>query len=323
VGRGRELAELRALLGHTRLLTLTGAGGVGKTRLALELARAVETSHADGAALVALAAVADPRLVPDAVAAALDVRALPGQDVVDALVDFLATRTLLLVLDNCEHLLGASAALADAILRSAPGLTVLATSREALRIPGEVVFRVPSLDIPDPERTLAPSELLGFEAARLFVERATAVAPGFVLDEQNAADVVRICFRLDGLPLALELAAGRLGALSPAAIAERLDDRFRLLRSGNRAAPTRQQTLAATLQWSHDLLEPDERMLFRRLAVFAGGFELTAVEIVCTGDGVDVTGGADVLARLVEKSLVAADEVGRERRYHLLETVRI
>ena len=323
VGRGRELAELGALLGHTRLLTLTGAGGVGKTRLALELARAVETSYADGAALVALAAVADPRLVPDAVAAALDVRALPGQDVVDALVDFLATRTLLLVLDNCEHLLGASAALADAILRSAPGLTVLATSREALRIPGEVVFRVPSLDIPDPEQPLAPSELLGFEAARLFVERATAVAPGFVLDEQNAADVVRICFRLDGLPLALELAAGRLGALSPAAIAERLDDRFRLLRSGNRAAPTRQQTLAATLQWSHDLLEPDERMLFRRLAVFAGGFELAAVETVCTGDGVDVTGSADVLARLVEKSLVAADEGGRERRYHLLETVRL
>ena len=323
VGRGRELAELGALLGHTRLLTLTGAGGVGKTRLALELARAVETSHADGAALVALAAVADPRLVPDAVAGALDVRALPGQDVVDALVDFLATRTLLLVLDNCEHLLGASAALVDAVLRSAPGVTVLATSREALRIPGEVVFRVPSLDIPDPEQTLAPSELLGFEAVRLFVERATAVAPGFVLDEQNAADVGRICFRLDGLPLALELAAGRLGALSPAAIAERLDDRFRLLRSGNRAAPTRQQTLTATLQWSHDLLEPDERILFRRLAVFAGGFELTAVETVCTGDGVDVTGSADVLARLVEKSLVAADEGGRERRYHLLETVRL
>ena len=261
--------------------------------------------------------------MPDAVAAALDVRALPGQDIVDALVDFLAPRTLLLVVDNCEHLLGASAALADALLRSAPGLTVLATSREALRIPGEVVFRVPSLDIPDPEQPLAPDELLRYEAARLFVERATAAAPGFVLDEENTADVARICFRLDGLPLALELAAGRLGALSPAAIAERLDDRFRLLRSGNRAAPTRQQTLAATLQWSHDLLEPDERVLFRRLAVFAGGFELAAVETVCTGDGLDVAGSADVLARLVEKSLVAADEGGRERRYRLLETVRL
>lgn len=323
VGRGRELAELGALLGHTRLLTLSGIGGAGKTRLALELARAAETSYAGGAALVTLAGLADPRLVPDAVAAALDVRALPGQDVVDALVDFLTPRVLLLVVDNCEHLLGASAALADALLRSAPGLTVLATSREALRIPGEVVFRVPSLDIPDPEQPLAPGELLRYEAARLFVERATAAAPGFVLDEENGADVARICFRLDGLPLALELAAGRLGALSPAAIAERLDDRFRLLRSGNRAAPTRQQTLAATLQWSHDLLEPDERMLFRRLAVFAGGFELAAVETVCAGAGLDVAGSADVLARLVEKSLVVADEGGRERRYHLLETVRL
>lgn len=323
VGRGRELAHLGAQLAHTRLLTLSGTGGAGKSRLALELARAAETSYAGGAALVALAEVADPRLVPDAVAAALDVRALAGQDLVDALVDFLAPRELLLVVDNCEHVLGASAALADALLRSAPGLTVLATSREALRIPGEVVFRVPSLDIPDPERPLAPAELLGYEAVRLFVERATAAAPGFALDEESAADVARICFRLDGLPLALELAAGRLGALGPAALAERLEDRFRLLRSGSRAAPTRQQTLAATLQWSHDLLEPDERMLFRRLAVFAGGFELAAVEAVCTGDGLDVAGCADVLARLVEKSLVVPDEGGRERRYHLLETVRL
>ena len=323
VGRGHELAELGALLGHTRLLTLSGTGGAGKTRLALELARTAETSYASGATLVTLGSLTDPRLVPDAVAAALDVRALPGQDIVEVLVDFLAPRVLLLVVDNCEHLLGASAALADALLRSAPGLTVLATSREALRIPGEVVFRVPSLDIPDPEQPLAPGELLRYEAVRLFVERATAAAPGFVLDEENAADVARVCFRLDGLPLALELAAGRLGALSPAAIAERLDDRFRLLRSGSRAAPTRQQTLAATLEWSHDLLEPDERMLFRRLAVFAGGFELAAVEAVCTGDGLDVAGSADVLARLVEKSLVAADEGGRERRYRLLETVRL
>ncbi len=323
VGRGRELAELGALLDHTRLLTLFGTGGAGKTRLALELARAAETSYAGGAALVELAAVGDPRLVPDAVASALDVRALPGQDIVDALVDFLTPRVLLLVVDNCEHLLGASAALVDALLRSAPGLTVLATSREALRVPGEVVFRVPSLDIPAPDQPLAPAELLRYEAARLFVERATAAAPGFVLDGENAADVARICFRLDGLPLALELAAGRLGALSPAAVAERLDDRFRLLGSGNRAAHTRQQTLAATLQWSHDLLEPDERTLFRRLAVFTGGFELAAVETVCTGDGLDVAGSADLLARLVEKSLVAADEGGRERRYHLLETVRL
>jgi predicted ATPase len=323
VGRERELAELAALLGHTRLLTLSGTGGAGKTRLALELARGVEASYAGGAALVQLAAVEDSRLVPDAVAAALDVRALSGQNVVDALVDFLAPRTLLLVVDNCEHVLTASAALIDALLRSASSLTVIATSREPLRIPGEIVFRVPSLAIPDPERPLPPEELLRYEAARLFVDRAAAAAPGFALDEENAADVAPICFRLDGLPLALELAAGRMGALSPVAIAERLEGRFRLLRSGSRAAPTRQQTLAATLQWSHDLLEPEERLLFRRLAVFPGGFGLAAVEAVCAGDGLDAAGSTDVLARLVEKSLVAVDDGGRERRYRLLETVRL
>ena len=191
IGRERELAELRTLLARTRLLTLSGTGGAGKTRLALELARAAETSYADGAALVPLAPLTDSRLVPDAVAAALDVRALPGQNIVAALLDDLASRTLLLVLDNCEHLLGASAALADVLLRSAPGLTVLATSREALRIPGEVVFRVPSLDIPDPDRRPTPEELVRYEAARLFVERAAAVAPGFTLDTDNAQDVGR------------------------------------------------------------------------------------------------------------------------------------
>ena len=324
VGRSRELAELKSLLRDTRLLSLAGTGGVGKTRLALELARAVEQSYADGAALVEVAALTDARLVPDAVAAVLDVRALSGQQLVDAVVEYITPRSLLLVVDNCEHLLPAMAGLADALLRSAPQLTILATSREPLRVPGEVVFRVPSLDIPDPEQTLDPRELLRYEAVRLFVERAEAAAPGFVLDEENAVDVARICFRLDGLPLALELAAGRLGALGPAAIAERLGDRFRVLRTRSHASPTRQQTLKATLQWSHDLLEPDERTLFRRLAPFAGGFELEAVESVCAGGDLDAPGIADVLARLVEKSLVVADEgSSRERRYRLLETVRL
>ncbi len=324
IGRGRELAELKPLLRGTRLLTLAGTGGAGKTRLALELARAAEPSYPGGAALVELAALADPRRVADAVAAALDVRALSEQEPVDAVVDYLASRSLLLVVDNCEHLLAATAALADVLLRSAPELTILATSREPLRVQGEVVFRVPSLDIPDPERTLEPRELLSYEAVRLFVERAEAAAPGFALDEENAVDVARICFRLDGLPLALELAAGRLGALGPAAIAERLDDRFRVLRTGSHASPTRQHTLTATLQWSHDLLEPDERTLFRRLAAFSGRFELEAVETVCAGDELEAPRIADVLARLVEKSLVAADDgSSRERRYRLLETVRL
>ena len=251
--------------------------------------------------------------MPTAAAAALDVRALPGQEVVGALVDFLAPRTFLLVVDNCEHVLGASATLVDTLLRAAPGLTVLATSREPLRVSGEVVFRVPSLAIPDLGEELEPDDLLGFEAVRLFVDRATAAAPEFVLDGENAADVARICVRLDGLPLALELAASRLGALGAAVVAERLDDRFRVLRARSHTAPTRQQTLQATLQWSHDLLEPDERLLFRRLAVFAGGFELAAVESVCGGDGLEQSEVVDVLARLVEKSLVARGDVGRCR----------
>ena len=321
VGRERELSELDSLLRHTRVLTLSGAGGVGKTRLALQLARSVEPSYPSGAALVELATVADPRLVPDAIAAALDVRPLPAQELIAAVIDFLAARELLLVLDNCEHLLAATAALTDALLRAAPQLTILATSREPLRVPGEVVFRVPSLAIPDPERPLPPHELLDYASVSLFVARAVAASPGFELNEQNAEDVARICLRLDGLPLALELAAARLGALSPAAIAARLDDRFRLLRSGSHAAPTRQQTLTATLQWSHDLLEPDEQLLLRRLAVFAGGFELEASEEVCAGDGLESMAIADTLARLVEKSLVTVEDGGG--RYRLLETVRM
>ena len=324
VGRERALGELRAFLRGTRLLTLVGTGGVGKTRLALELARTAESSHPDGTALVELAALADPALVPDAIAAALDVRALSGQTPIDAVVDQLAPSSLLLVLDNCEHLVGTVARLAETLLRSAPGLTILATSREPLHVPGEVVFRVPSLCIPDPEHGLPASDLLEYEAVRLFVERAAAAAPGFALDEENAPDVARICFRLDGLPLALELAAGRLGALGAAAVADRLDDRFRVLRSGSHAAPTRQQTLAAALQWSHDLLTGDERILLRRLSVFAGDFELEAVERVCGAGGLDHVEIADALARLVDKSLVIAErDSSRRRRYRLLETVRM
>jgi predicted ATPase len=323
VGRGHELAELTALLAGTRLLTLAGTGGAGKTRLAIELARGAESSYTGGAALVELATVEDPGLVPGAAAAALDLRALPGQELMDALVDFVGPRHLLIVLDNCEHVLGASAALADALLRAAPRLTILATSREPLRLPGEVVFRVPSLAIPRLDRQLALEELLQYEAVRLFVERAAAAAPGFELDADNAADVARICVRLDGLPLALELAAGRLGALSAASVAERLDDRFRLLRAGSAAAPTRQQTLEAALAWSHDLLESAEKVLLRRLAVFAGGFDLPAVEAVAGDESLDIREIADTLARLVEKSLVTAEDGGRERRYRLLETVRL
>jgi predicted ATPase len=323
VGRDRELEELTSLLAGTRLLTLAGTGGAGKTRLALELARAAAPSYSGGAALVELASMTDGRLVPDAIAAALEFRALPGQQLVDALVDFLAPRSLLLLLDNCEHLLDSTAGLVGRLLRSAPNLTILVTSREPLHLPAEVVFRVPSLDIPDPEQGLAPSELLGYESVRLLVERAQAAAPGFAIDAANAAAIARICFRLDGLPLALELAAGRLGTLGPEAVAKRLDDRFHLLRAGSRASPSRQHTLMATLQWSHDLLDAGERTLLRRLATFVGGFELDAVEQVCAGGGLDAPDVADVLARLAEKSLVTADDGSSlVHRHRLLETVR-
>jgi len=322
VGRERELSELRALLAHTRMLTLTGPGGAGKTRLALELARGAADTFVDGAAFVELGDVVDPGLVAETAATALDVRALPGQPLVDALVAFAARRTLLVVVDNCEHVLGAAAALVDALLRGAPGLTVVATSREPLRVPGEVVFRVPSLAVPDPDRLLEPEALLRYESARLFADRAAAVSPGFVVEEANAIDVARICFRLDGLPLALELAAARTGALGAAAVAERLDDRFRLLRAGSRTAPTRQQTLVAALDWSHDLLDAQERVLLRRLAVFSGGFGLEAAETVCSGEEVDAADVADFLARLVEKSLVAVEDRDGARRYRLLESIR-
>jgi predicted ATPase/tetratricopeptide (TPR) repeat protein len=322
VGREHELAELRTLLGRTRLLTLAGTGGAGKTRLALELARDREDAHADGAILVELDSVGEPADVPDAVAEALDLRALPGGALVDAIAADLAPRELLLVLDNCEHVIGSSATLADALLRSAPRLTILATSREPLRVPGEVIFRVPSLAIPDPDAAEPPAALPDYEAVRLFVDRAGAVAPGFVIDETNAPAVARICHRLDGLPLALELAAARTNALLPEAVAERLDDRFRLLRAGSRTAPTRQQTLEAALDWSYELLTDTERVLLRRLAVFAGGFTLEAAEEVCAGDGLERTQVADLLARLVEKSLVAIEERRGTRRYRLLETIR-
>jgi predicted ATPase len=323
VGRERELRELGALLRGTRMLTLAGVGGAGKTRLALELARQSEHLHPDGAVLAELASVSEGRLVPNAVAASLEVNSLPGRSLVDAIAEHLAPRGLLLVLDNCEHLLTASAALCEGLLRAAPRLTIVATTREPLRVEGEVVFRVPSLAIPDPALDTPPKELLRYESVRLFSERGAAAVQGFEIDAGNARDVARICFRLDGLPLALELAAARLGALGTGTLAERLDDRFTLLRAGGRTAPTRQQTLLATLQWSHDLLLDEERLLLRRLSVFAGGFELPAVEAVCSGGALAREAVVDVLARLVEKSLVGTDQSGRDRRYSLLETVRL
>ena len=319
VGRQRELAEINRALGRTRLLTLTGPGGAGKTRLAYEVASRLADSYPDGVHVVELASLSRPELVPQAVASVLDVPLSQTGAAEVALARQLAERRLLIVLDNCEHLLDACARLAAALLRTCPDVVVLATSREPLRVGGEVTWRTPSLALPDLQALPPLARLAELESIRLFVERACDAAPWFVLDATTAPAVAEICVRLDGMPLALELAAARTSALAPAQIASRLDDALRVLGRGSRAAVTRQQTLHATLAWSHDLLEQDERALFRRLAVFAGSMSLEAVEHVCGGDGLDVV---DLLSRLVDKSLVQADQADGTVRYRLLETIR-
>jgi predicted ATPase/DNA-binding SARP family transcriptional activator len=319
VGRRRELAEIDQALGRTRLLTLTGPGGAGKTRLAYEAAARLLDSYPDGVHVAELASLSRPELVPQTVASVLDVP-LPETGTAEvALARQLAERRLLLVLDNCEHLLDACARLAAALLRTCPDVVVLATSREPLRVGGEVTWRTPSLALPDLQALPPLSRLAELESVRLFVERARDAAPGFVLDATTAPAVAELCVRLDGMPLALELAAARTSALAPAQIASRLDDALRVLGRGSRTAVTRQQTLHATLAWSHDLLEEDERVLFRRLAVFAGSMSLEAVEHVGGGDGLNVV---DLLSRLVDKSLVQAEQAEGMARYRLLETIR-
>jgi non-specific serine/threonine protein kinase len=345
IGREAEIAEATRLLTYTRLLTLSGSAGVGKTRLALRVAAGVLDRYLDGVWLAELAALANPDLVPRTVADALGVFEQPGRPIRDSLADALRTRQFLLVLDNCEHLLQASAELVAALLRACPQLHVLATSRQSLHVAGETTWRVPSMTLP-PAETLPSGKLLDhYDATRLFVERAVAALPSFAVSDQNKAVIVRICTRLDGIPLAIELAAARVAALGLNEIDERLNDRFRLLTGGGPVALPRQQTLRATVDWSFSLLSEPERVLFRRLAVFAGGWTLAAAEdiglVSGVGSQVSVRGdGAarpptsdtryltpdpdvfDLLANLVDKSLVIADEASGSVRYRLLETMR-
>ncbi len=322
IGREQEMVEVKRLLSTTCLLTLAGAGGTGKTRLALQVATDVLEEYPDGVWLVELAALADPALVPQTVAAALGAREVPGRPLLSTLLDYLYRKKLLLVMDNCEHLMQACTVLIEAMLRTCPNLRILATSREVLDIPGEVVWRVPSLSLPDPGR-LPPTEiLLQSEAVRLFVERAAAARPAFTLTPQNASAVTAVVQRLDGIPLAIELAAARVPALSVEQIATRLDDRFRLLTRGGRTSLPRHQTLQAAFDWSYHLLEEPERAVLRRLAVFAGGWTLEAGEAVCAGDGVEPLGVLDLLTQLVFKSWVLMDEQEGDVRYRFLETVR-
>ena len=272
--------------------------------------------------MVELASLAEPSLVPQAVASTLGVRERPGSSLTEALSDYLRTRKLLLILDNCEHLIEACAELAEALLHSCPGLRVLATSREALGITGEVAWPVPSLSLPDLRRLPDIESLPRYESARLFVERAVTVKPNFKLTEQNAPAVAQVCYRLDGIPLAIELAAARTKVLSVEEISARLGDSFRLLAAGSRTAMPRQRTLHATMDWSHELLGQKERVVFRRLSVFAGGFTLEAAESICAGEELQRDEVLELLSHLVDKSLVVAQERDGTARYRLLETIR-
>ena len=325
VGRARELDELRTLLTGTRLLTLTGIGGAGKTRLALHATAASLEAYADGVWMVELAPLRDGAQVPSAVAAALsfETSTFDTPDVVqDRLIRHLTTRQMLLLLDNCEHLLEVIARLVHALVTRCPGVTVLATSRERLGVPGEVAWRVPPLSLPSDGA--AVDELNDSDAVTFFCERARAARPAFELDAANAATVARICRRLDGIPLALELAAARIQILSPTQIADRLDDRFRLLASRERIVVPHQQTLRAAIDWSYELLSPVEQRALARLAVFPDAFDLETAEAVISGGsgGVAPEDALDVVCRLVDKSLVVVHSEGAAPRYRLLETIR-
>jgi predicted ATPase/DNA-binding winged helix-turn-helix (wHTH) protein len=328
VGREREISELKELLGTTRLVTLTSMGGTGKTRLSLQVAADVMDDYPDGVWFVELAPLADELLVPQAVASVLGVKEEAGRPVLEALEKYVKDRQLLLILDNCEHLVRACAELAKKLLQSGRGLQILASSREHLHVAGETNYAVPSLAVPDPLNAASDATceainleaLMQYEAVRLFIDRAAAAQPAFQVTRQNATAMADICRRLDGIPLAIELAAARVGALSVENIAVRLSDRFSLLTGGDKTAMPRQQTLRASIDWSYDLLAERECVLLQRLAVFAGGWTLEAAEAVGAGGGIDESAVLDLLIHLVEKSLVTLEAGGE--RYRLLDTVR-
>lgn len=328
IGREREIAEVKRLLTATRLLTLTGSGGTGKTRLSLQVGAELLDSYEDGVWLVELAPLTDPALLVQTIASVLAVREEPGRPLIQTLAENLRAKRLLLILDNCEHVLATAANVADTLLRQSNPLQILATSREALNISGEQTFRIPSLSLPDMDDAALPDKLLDYESTRLFVERASAVSTGFRPSAVNATAVALICRRLDGIPLALELAAARVRSLPVEEINHRLDNCFQLLTGGNRSARPRQQTLRALIDWSYDLLNAQEKSLLARLAVFAGGFTLAAAEQVASGESpgsecLEEWEILDLLTALADKSLLVY-EGDREgiSRYRMLETVR-
>ncbi|MGH7428600.1 MAG: ATP-binding protein, partial [Candidatus Methylomirabilaceae bacterium] len=323
IGRAQEIKEVTRLLATTRLLTLAGAGGAGKTRLALQVAADLLEEFPDGVWLVEFASLADPALVAQTVAASLGLREHPERPILMIVSDVLQPKRVLLVLDNCEQLVAECARVADHLLRACPQIRVLATSQTSLGVPGEVTFGVPPLSLPDPSQASPADQLAAFEAVRLFADRAVLSKPGFAVTSENARAVAQVVQRLDGIPLAIELAAARVKVMSVQQIADRLDDRFRLLTTGGRTVAPRHQTLQAAMDWSYELLAEPQRVLLRRLSVFSAGWTLEAAETICAGDGVEGTQVLDLLAHLVDRSLVLVQEtLEGATRYRLLETVR-
>ncbi|MFV0317052.1 MAG: ATP-binding protein, partial [Microthrixaceae bacterium] len=321
IGREADLAQIHALIEDSRLLTLTGSGGCGKTRLALQVAADLVEVHADGVWYVELAPLGHNSSVLASIADVLRVQASAEVDLLDSVVDRLRDRRALLVVDNCEHLLDDAAATIEALLRGSPSLRVLSTSRQPLNLPGEVTWRVPSLAVPGPA-AMAVQTLEQFDAVRLFIDRAVRSRPNFVVTEENAPAIAAICAHVDGIPLAIELAAARVRSLSVERILDGLQDRFRLLTGGSRAGLPRHQTLRSSVEWSHQLLDDDERALLRRLSQFSGGFTLNAAEGIAGFDPLDDYGVLDHLSSLVERSLVILDDEGPIERYRLLETIK-
>ncbi|MBC5806047.1 MAG: adenylate/guanylate cyclase domain-containing protein [Candidatus Eremiobacter antarcticus] len=322
VGRDRELAEIKALLGKSRLVSLVGSGGVGKTRIALQVGADLLDSYPDGVWLVELGALSDASLVQGAVASAVGVKESAGRPLFETLLAYLRSRRALVLLDNCEHVVTAAARVADELIRGCAGVSVLATGREALGIAGEAVMRLPSLAVPDHISGISAHEAQQYGGVALFVDRATAVVNSFALSDENAPFVAEICQRLDGIALAIELAAARVRLLNPADLAKRLDERFRLLTGGSRTALPRQQTMRALMDWSYDLLTREEQIIFRRLSIFAGGWTLEAASTVCADETIESFAVLDYLSALVDKSLVVVDFDERSQRYRLLETTR-
>lgn len=322
VGRRQELADVRRLLSTARLVTLTGMGGVGKTRLALRLAAEARRAFPDGIGVVELASLNDPELLPHYVMDTLDIREQSARAPIEVLADHLRAQRMLLVMDNCEHVVAAAASLIDRLLRVAPGLRVLATSTQPLRLSSEHVFTVPPLAVPAADEAVEPGTATQYPSVSLFADRSTAVVPDFVLSASNEASVVRLCRRLEGIPLAIELAAVSLKVFSIDGLVERLDDRFGLLREGSRDLPARHRTLQAVIDWSHDLCTPEERALWSRAAVFSGGFTVDALETVCSDDALPRAAVLGTVAGLVDKSILVREQVGSEVRFDMLETIR-